>query len=62
MSVPPTPFQTSALPSDARPGETRRRAGFDRRSFGLALFVHVLLLGALTWGVNWKRDTSLAVQ
>lgn len=24
------------------------------RSFALALFVHVLLIGALTWGVNWK--------
>ncbi len=29
------------------------------RSFGLALLVHGLLIGALTWGVNWKRsDTS----
>lgn len=24
------------------------------RSFALALFVHVLLIGALTWGVSWK--------
>lgn len=29
------------------------------RSFALALLVHGLLIGALTWGVNWKRsDTS----
>lgn len=29
------------------------------RSFGLALLVHGLLIGALTWGVNWKKsDTS----
>jgi colicin import membrane protein len=29
------------------------------RSFGIALLVHGLLIGALTWGVNWKRsDTS----
>jgi colicin import membrane protein len=26
------------------------------RSFSLALLVHLLLLGALTWGVNWKRS------
>ncbi len=63
MSVPPPTYQASVLPSDARPGDTgRRRGGFDRRSFGLALFIHVLLIAALTWGVNWKRDTSLAVQ
>ena len=27
------------------------------RSYGLALLVHLLLLGALTWGVHWKRST-----
>ncbi len=27
------------------------------RSFGLAVFAHLLLLGALTWGVNWKSKT-----
>jgi colicin import membrane protein len=27
------------------------------RSFGLAVLAHVLLLAALTWGVNWKRQT-----
>jgi colicin import membrane protein len=34
------------------------------RAFGLALLAHALLLGALTWGVHWKReaDTSLAVE
>jgi colicin import membrane protein len=26
------------------------------RAFGLALLVHVLLIAALTWGVNWKRS------
>ncbi|WP_395060310.1 cell envelope integrity protein TolA [Polaromonas sp.] len=26
------------------------------RSFGLALFVHALLIAALTWGINWKRS------
>lgn len=26
------------------------------RAFGLALLVHVLLIGALTWGVNWKHS------
>ena len=26
------------------------------RAFGLALLVHTLLIGALTWGVNWKRS------
>jgi colicin import membrane protein len=26
------------------------------RSFGLALLVHALLIGALTWGINWKRS------
>ena len=28
------------------------------RSFGLAVLAHALLLAALTWGVNWKRETS----
>ncbi|WP_332774715.1 cell envelope integrity protein TolA [Polaromonas sp.] len=35
------------------------------RSFGLALLVHALLIGALTWGVNWKRnerDTSFEAE
>lgn len=27
------------------------------RSYSLALLVHLLLLGALTWGVHWKRST-----
>ncbi|SFC11628.1 colicin import membrane protein [Polaromonas sp. OV174] len=26
------------------------------RAFGLALLAHVLLIAALTWGVNWKRS------
>ena len=26
------------------------------RAYGLALLVHVLLIAALTWGVNWKRS------
>jgi colicin import membrane protein len=28
----------------------------------MALFVHALLVAALTWGVGWKRDTSLSVE
>ena len=33
------------------------------RAFGLAIVAHILLLLALTWGVNWKRDTeNLAVE
>ncbi len=27
------------------------------RSFGLAVLAHLFLLGALTWGVNWKSQT-----
>jgi colicin import membrane protein len=26
------------------------------RAFGLALLVHILLMAALTWGINWKRS------
>ena len=33
------------------------------RAFGLALLVHMLLIGALTWGVNWKRsDPALSFE
>jgi colicin import membrane protein len=28
----------------------------------MALLVHALLVAALTWGVGWKRDTSLSVE
>lgn len=28
------------------------------RSFALALLVHALLIGALTWGVNWKNSAD----
>lgn len=44
------------------PGTTDRidfgppRAAGSLRAFGLALLVHVLLIAALTWGVNWKRS------
>jgi colicin import membrane protein len=30
------------------------------RAFGLAILAHLLLLGALTWGVNWKRSDQAA--
>ena len=30
------------------------------RAVGLALLVHVLLIAALTWGVNWKRTDDTA--
>ncbi len=26
------------------------------RAFGLAMLVHILLMAALTWGINWKRS------
>ncbi|MFC6284012.1 MULTISPECIES: cell envelope integrity protein TolA [Polaromonas] len=33
------------------------------RAFGLALLVHILLIAALTWGVNWKRsDQSVSFE
>ena len=33
------------------------------RAFSLALLVHVLLIAALTWGVNWKRsDQTLSFE
>lgn len=33
------------------------------RALGLALVVHLLLMFALTWGINWKRDpVSLSVE
>lgn len=33
------------------------------RAFGLALLVHLLLIAALTWGVNWKRsDQSVSFE
>lgn len=28
------------------------------RAFALAVLAHLLLLGALTWGVNWKRQSQ----
>jgi colicin import membrane protein len=34
----------------------RPRDAGSLRAFGLALLVHVLLIAALTWGVNWKRS------
>ncbi len=30
------------------------------RALGLALLIHVLLIAALTWGVNWKRSDKAA--
>ena len=33
------------------------------RAFSLAMLVHLLLLTALTWGVNWKsKDQSLSFE
>lgn len=59
----PSAFQASALPPTARPGDgSPRPRGIDKRALALALLVHVLLVAALTWGVGWKRDTSLAVE
>ena len=28
------------------------------RALGFALFAHLLLMLALTWGVNWKRESA----
>jgi colicin import membrane protein len=30
------------------------------RAFGLALLVHILLMAALMWGINWKRSDKAA--
>lgn len=30
------------------------------RAFGLALLIHILLMAALTWGINWKRSDRAA--
>lgn len=33
------------------------------RAFGLAVLVHLLLIGALTWGINWKHsDPTLSFE
>ncbi len=33
------------------------------RAFGLAVLVHLLLIGALTWGINWKHsDPNLSFE
>ena len=36
------------------------RAKGSPRAFALALLVHILLIAALTWGVNWKRSDEAA--
>lgn len=41
--------------ADRHPFDPQRDTG-KLRAFGLALLVHLLLLGALTWGVNWKHS------
>lgn len=41
-----------------RPEFTPPAAPGRARAIGLALLAHVLLIAALTWGVNWKRETS----
>ena len=42
-------------------GPTRTQGAV--RAFVLALLVHALLIGALTWGVNWKRsDPSVSFE
>ncbi|MFO6421117.1 cell envelope integrity protein TolA [Hylemonella sp. W303a] len=59
----PSAFQASTLQPAPRRGDGGApRDGIDKRALGLALLVHLLLLAALTWGVGWKRDTSLAVE
>lgn len=41
--------------ADRHPFDAQRDTG-KLRAFALALLVHLLLLGALTWGVNWKHS------
>lgn len=41
--------------ADRHPFDPQRDTG-KLRAVGLALLVHLLLLGALTWGVNWKHS------
>jgi colicin import membrane protein len=36
------------------------RAQGTTRAMALALLAHLLLLGALTWGVSWKREATVA--
>ena len=49
-----TPENTMPSASDRIEfGPPRERAS--PRAFALAMLVHVLLIAALTWGVNWKR-------
>ena len=36
------------------------RARGSLRAFALAVLVHILLIAALTWGVNWKRSDEAA--
>jgi colicin import membrane protein len=51
-------MQAADRPAFAPPPEPGRA-----RAFGLALVAHALLVGALTWGVNWKReDRQLAAE
>lgn len=51
-----------SLASD-RPEFTPPPAPGRLRAIGLAVLAHVLLIAALTWGVNWKREsTSFPVQ
>ncbi len=35
------------------------RAQGNGRAFSLAMLAHLLLAGALTWGVSWKREATL---
>ncbi|MCW5654085.1 cell envelope integrity protein TolA [Hydrogenophaga sp.] len=50
-------MQTTADHLDLTPPRDRRWG----RPFGLALLAHALLIGALTWGVNWRQDGEPAV-
>jgi colicin import membrane protein len=46
----------SLFSEGSREDLTPPRQGRWLKPVGLALFAHLLLIAALTWGVNWKRD------
>ncbi len=46
----PSAFDRVEFAPPAQPGLAR--------GMGMAIFAHLLLLAALTWGVNWKRQTT----
>ncbi|MBC7547893.1 MAG: protein TolA, partial [Polaromonas sp.] len=54
------PLSPSIRPSHDRPEFNPPAASRSWRAMGLALVVHLLLVVALTWGVNWKASDEAA--